>query len=149
MQGAVEMIVKGNDAGRQTETGSWRRLRNGYACRLVFGSGGESSSYSLSSRSPECDRFLPRPRQVISGYSHCLQRFAHCLHKQGMTPSTSQHPTPRILREKKRNLLARVVLAITDQRAALDLPPTTEKTCQLGPQYGALASQQGQSKSRL
>lgn len=56
--------------------------RLAYACLLVL-SGGESSSSSLSSPSSERDRFLPRPRQVISGYSHCLQRFAHCLQKRG------------------------------------------------------------------
>lgn len=54
--------------------------------RLVFVRGGSSSSssYSQSSLSSSSgrDRFLPRPRHVISGYSHCLLRFAHCLPRQ-------------------------------------------------------------------
>lgn len=62
---------------------------HGYVSRLVFVSGSESSSHSLSSRSPERDRFLPRPRQVISGYSHSLHRFAHCLYNKGRR---RQHP---------------------------------------------------------
>jgi hypothetical protein len=112
-------------------------VRLGYACRFVFGSGGESSS-SLSSPSSERDRFLPRPRQVISGYSHCLQRLAHCLQSKGRHRQ-QRCPTQEF---QKKNSLARVALPITEQRAALDLPPTTEETCELSPQHGALASQQ-------
>lgn len=79
---AVEMTEREMSAGRLNRE-RWRRMRLGYACRLVFVRGRESSSSSLSSPSSERDRFLPRPRQVISGYSHCLQRFAHCLQKRG------------------------------------------------------------------
>jgi hypothetical protein len=54
----------------------------------VSSNSSSSSSSSLSSCS-ERDRFLPRPRHVISGYSHSLDRFAHCLYStdgESVTP---------------------------------------------------------------
>jgi len=51
-------------------------LERSYVSRLDLIRSGGSSSSSLSSS--ERDRFFPRPRHVISGYSHFLQRFAHC-----------------------------------------------------------------------
>lgn len=55
------------------------------------------------------------------------------------TPSTSRYPTCDGISEKS-DSLARFVLMVTRKGTTLNLPPTTEEACQLGAQYGALAS---------
>lgn len=91
----MRLMRRADTNGRLAETET-----HGYACRLVFGSGGETTtSSSLSSRPSECDRFLPRPRQVVSGYSHCLQRFTHCLHNKAVNIATSHFQKKKGIKE--------------------------------------------------
>jgi len=97
VQCAVETIVRRTDRnGSDAEAGAV--TEHGYVYRLIFVSGGdsESSSQSLSSRSSVRDRFLPRPRQVISGYSHSLHRLAHCLYNKGRRRQHHNTPLKRI-----------------------------------------------------
>ena len=74
----------------QKEGGKWGGRRS-YLSRLFLvgrdgrtpsSSSGSGSGSSLSSGSGrDLFRPLPLPRHVISGYSHSLHRFAHCLHR--------------------------------------------------------------------
>ena len=91
----------GNGSTTRKEEAGSGAVRRSYLSRLFLvdrdgrtSSSSSGSGSSLSSNSGR-DLFLPLPRHVISGYSHSLHRFAHCLSRTDDGSAPARKPVPQ------------------------------------------------------